>query len=226
MRAGVLGTVDGTFDAVGSVTETVTEDDTELERCLTVDRVFSLPSGEMAFAGRAAADELVDRTEATIEGDDIAISETTRTVTRYTDFAGVTGEFVVVGSGDGTFAFDLVAAETDTDIERATVDLDAVFDEHGDATPWKAGFFGASDDGVTGLFHGADLRESHDLQGILADARLNQLGLSHEYGDAEVKMTAARSGYVEVYRPTDFDSADYLAYLSDEVLPHVEGQTP
>jgi len=222
MRAGVLGVVEGAFDAVGSVAQTVTEDDHELDRCLTVDRVFSLPSGETAFAARAAAEELVRESEAAIEGDDIAVTETTRTVTRYTELVGVTGEFVAVGSGDGTFAFDLVAEETDTEIQRATLDLDGFFDAQGDATPWKAGFFDASEEGVTGVFHGADLRREHDLQAILADSRLNQLGLAHEYGEGEVKMTAARSGYVEVYRPTTFDSADYLAYLREDVLPHAE----
>jgi hypothetical protein len=34
-------------------------------------------------------------------------------------------------------------------------------------------------------------------------------------------MTASRSGYVEVYRPSAFDSARYLEYLRDEVQPYV-----
>lgn len=221
MKAGVLGVVDGTFEMVDSFAETVTEDGHELDRCLEIDRVFSLPSGEMAFAGRAATERLVDRTEATIENGEIRVSETTGPVTRSTEFVGVTGEFVAVGSSTGTFAFDLIARETTTGIERATLDLDGFFAGHGDATPWKTGFYATGSDGVNGVFHGEDLRANRDLDGILAESGLNQLGLAYEYDGEDVKMTASRSGYVELYQPAAFDAAQYLEYVRDEILPHV-----
>jgi hypothetical protein len=222
MKAGVLGIVDGTFSAVDSVTETVTADGQELERSLQIDRVFSTPAGEMAFEGRAAAETLVDRETARIDGGDIERIERTRTVTAYTEFVGVPGEFMAVDSGDGTFAFDLVAAATDTTIERASLDLDAFFDSHASATPWKAGFSGTEANAVNGVFHGEDLRTTHDLDDILRESSLNQVGLSYAYDGADVKMTAARSGYVEVYRPTAFDSGRYLDYLHEEITPHVQ----
>ncbi len=220
MKAGVLGVVDGSFKAVDSVSETVTEDDHELERCLVIDRVFSLPSGGMAFAGRAAVERLADQTETSIEGGEIRVTEATQTVTQFTEFVGVPGEFVAVDSGSGTFAFDLIGAETNTSIERATVDLDDFFARRDAATPWKAGFYGAGENAVTGVFHGEDLRRTHDLQATLDDSNLNQLGLSYSYDGVDVKMTAARSGYVEVYRPSEFDSGQYLEYLADEIMPH------
>lgn len=221
MKAGVLGVVDGSFKAVDSFTETVSEDDHELDRCLTIDRVFSLPSGGMAFAGRAAVEVLADRTETTIVNGDINVTEEARTVTQYTEFVGVPGEFVAVGSGSGTFAFDLIGAETNTSIERATIDLDAFFAGQDTATPWKAGFYGSGENAVNGIFHGDDLRTNHDLTAILEDSSLNQIGLSYAYDGNDVKMTAAKSGYVEVYRPSAFDSGQYLEYLSDEIVPYV-----
>jgi len=78
MKAGVLGVVDGTFTVVDSFVEAVTEDGHELERCLTIDRVFSLPSGEMAFEGRAAADAIATETATTIETGDIHVDERER----------------------------------------------------------------------------------------------------------------------------------------------------
>ncbi|MFB6107129.1 MAG: hypothetical protein ABEJ70_09175 [Halobacteriaceae archaeon] len=221
MKAGVLAVVDGSFTAVDSFVETVTDDGVDLERCLTIDRVFSLPSGEMAFAGRAAADRLATGSTTSIVDGDIVVSEEARPVTRHTAFVGVPGEFVAVDSTRGTFALDLIADDTGTDIARATLDLDAFYEAHEAATPWKAGFEGVGDDDVNGVFHGADLRTDHDLQGILDRSRLTQVGLTYGYGGDEVKMTASRSGYVEVYRPTAFDSAAYLEYLIDEVVPHV-----
>ncbi|AHG05136.1 hypothetical protein HALDL1_04075 [Halobacterium sp. DL1] len=221
MRAGVLAVVDGTFKMVDSFTETVTEDDQELARRLEIDRVFSLPDGSMAFAGRAAAERLANQRDAAIEDDEIRVTEGTEVVTDYTEFVGVTGEFVVVSSGDGEFAFDLIGAETNTNLERATLDLDGFFASHGSATPWRAGFSGNGDAGMNGVFHGADLRASHDLDSLLADSRLNQLGLSYGHDGDEVKMTASRSGYVEVYQPSSYDAAAFLTYLREEMLDHV-----
>jgi hypothetical protein len=220
MKAGVLGVVDGTFAAVDSFDDTYIEDDHELQRRLEITRVFSLPSGEMAFAGRGAVETLTERTTASIERGEIRVTEAAQTVTRYAEFVGVPGEFVVVESGDGEFVFDLVAAETGTDVSRATLDLDGFYATHESATPWKAGF-AAGDDGVNGVFHGADLRTNPDVDRLLGDARLNQLGLDYEYAGDDVKMTASRSGYVEVYRPSAFDAARYLQYLRDEVQPFV-----
>jgi len=222
MRAGVLGVVDGSFQMVDSYAETVTQGDHDLERRLEIDRVFSLPSGGMAFEGRAAAERLVSEREAAIEDDGIAVSEGTNVVTEFTEFAGIPGEFVAVGSGKGTFAFGLVGAETNTDIERATLDLEGVLDDHGDARPWRVGVAGNGDGAVNGTLHGQDLRASRDLPALLDGATLTQLGLAYDRDGDDLKMTASRSGYVEVYQPSSYDAEAYLEYVRDEVLDHVE----
>jgi hypothetical protein len=222
MNAGVLGVVEGEFRVVDSYQDTVVEDDEELSRYLDVQRVFSLPSGRAAFAGRAASEVLRTRETVDVDRGEIRLGAEARREWRVTEFLGVPGEFVVVGSGDGAFAFELLGLETDTTIQRATLDLDGFFERRDEARPWKAGFFGPDSDAVTGVFHGTDLRDNHDLQALLERSRLNQLGLEYVYDDQDLKMTASRSGYVEVYRPTAFDSGAYLDYLLDDVLPHVE----
>lgn len=222
MKAGVIGVVDGDFNVLDSYADTVTTGDRELARRLDVQRVFSLPSGTAAFAGRAARERVRTGETHEIRDGEIQVREEPRTETQYTEFVGVPGEFVVVGSGRGGFAFDLVAAETNTHIERASIDLDGFFADHADARPWKAGFRGQSEDAVTGVFHGDDLRASHDLDDLLASATLNQVGLAYDYDGADCKMTASGSGYVELYRPREFEAADYLDYLRDEIVPHVE----
>ncbi len=221
MQAGVIGVVDGEFRVVDSFTDTVREGDQELQRALDVQRVFSLPSGETAFAGHAAREYRQERETARITGGEVSVVAEPRTTTRHTNVAGVPGEFVVVGSGRGTFAFDLVGQDTNTDIERGTVDLDGFFERHRDAAPWKAGFEATEEDGVSGVLHGTDLRESHDLADLLDGASLNQLGVEYTYGNDEVKMTASRSGYVELYQPRGFDAKAYLTYLQQEIVPHL-----
>jgi len=213
--------VDGSFQMVDSYAETVEAGDRELERRLEIDRVFSLPSGGMAFEGRAAAERLVSEREAAIEDDGIVVTEGETVTTEFTGFVGIPGEFVAVGSGAGTFAFDLVGAETNTAIERATLGLEGVLDDHGDARPWRVGVSGDGDGGVNGTFHGRDLRASRDLPELLDGATLTQLGLAYDRDGDDLKMTASRSGYVEVYQPSSYEAEAYLEYVRDEILPHV-----
>lgn len=222
MRAGVIGVVDGDFEYVDSFSETVEEDGHESTRCLDIRSIFSLPSGATAFAGRAAREVERAREVAEIDRDGIQVSERTGTTTEHTSFVGVPGEIVAVKSGAGTFAFDLIEQETNTGIERATIDLDGFYDATDGGRPWRAGVGGAADGGVSGVVHGYDLREEYDLEGMRQRSSLNQLGLEYRYDGLDLKMTATRSGYVEVYQPSEFDETAYLEYLVEQVVPHVE----
>lgn len=218
MRAGVLGTVSGDFRYVDSYSDTVETAGEELDRYMDVHRVFSLPDGQWAFAGVAARE--VRRTDdvATIGDDGVTVNSETRTETVHTEFAGVAGEFVVVASSKGTFAFDLLGMEADVAVERATVDLDSVYETTADARAWRAGVAGDGD-GVSGVFHGQDLRERNDLEQLRSEGTLSQLGLEYDYDGDALKMTATRSGYVEVYQPSSFGTEAYLTYLADEISP-------
>ncbi|WP_157971699.1 hypothetical protein [Halorussus litoreus] len=222
MKAGVLGIVRDDFEVVDSFSDTVESDGHELERVLDVRRVFSLPTGHVAFEGRAAVERVVDSTTTELDFGEVRVEEGSATETRVTEIGGVPGEFVVAGSGKGTFAFDLVTHDTGADIERASLDLDAFLDEQDDAEPWRAGFYGNDGNCENGVLHGTDLLDDPEVGAMLDDAQLNQLGLDCTYGDHDVKLTASESGYVEIYRPSTFDSEEYLQYLLEEVVPHAE----
>jgi len=221
MNGGVIGTVEGSFDRVGSFADAIEDGDGDRARCLEIDRVFSLPGGEMAFEGSAAieASETVERSR--IDGAEIRIEEESRTVTRRAEFVGVPGEFVVADRSRGTFAFDMIAEETGAGIERATIDLDGFLADRSDAAPWKAGFAGREGSVENGVLHGSDLLDDDGIDGLLDGATLNQLGVEHDYDGERAKVTAARSGYVELYRPAEFDAGDYLQYLVDEFVPYL-----
>ncbi|WP_137283949.1 hypothetical protein [Halorussus salinisoli] len=222
MRAGVLGIVRDDFEVVDSFSDTIRNGERELERVLDVRRVFSLPGGEVAFEGRAAVERVVNRTTTELDFGEVRVEETPQTETLVTDLVGVPGEFVVAGSGKGTFAFDLVGRDTDADIERATLDLSAFLDAQADAEPWRAGFYDNDGNCENGVLHGSDLLDDDRFAGLLDDAAFNQLGLDCSYDGRSLKMTASESGYVEVYRPAEFDTADFLQYLLEEVVPHAE----
>jgi hypothetical protein len=222
MKAGVLGIARDDFEVVDSFSDTVERDERELERVLDVRRVFSLPGGRVAFEGRAAVERVVNRATTELDFGEVRVEETPQTETRVTELVGVPGEFVVAGSGGGTFAFDLVSRDTGADIERASLDLNAFLDAQSDAEPWKAGFCDGSGSCENGILHGTDLLDDERLAELFDGSTLNQLGLDCAYDDRSLKMTAAGSGYVEVYRPSEFETADFLQYLLDEVVPHAE----
>lgn len=222
MKAGVIGTVEGEFTAVDSFSDTVTDGDRELSRVLDIRKVFSLPSGGMGFRGRAAVERPTERETTEIDFGEVRTSVTEATETYTTEFVGVPGEFVVAGSGTGAFAFDMVAEDTGTTIERASLDLDALLDARSEARPWKVGFSEGTDTIANGVLHGTDVLDDGEMGPVLENATVNQLGLEYEYGGESLKMTSTRSGYVEVYRPSSFDDRDFLQYVSDEILPHVD----
>lgn len=217
MKAGVIGVVDEEFKYVDSISDTVEEGESEFARALDVQRVFSLPSGDAAFEGVAAREVQRREEVADVQGSEIDVRTETRTKTIHVGVAGVPGEFVVAGNSRGRYAFDLVGKEAGVTVERATLDLDDLFEANGGAQPWRVGVAG----GVNGVFHGEDLRQSHDLDGLREDGTLNQLGLAYDYDGEDLKMTATRSGYVEVYQPSSFDTGDYLEYLREQIVPHL-----
>lgn len=221
MKGGIIGRVDGHFEVVDDVTETVQKDDHELARRLEIQRVFSLPSGQMAFEGHAAKERLRPQETTEIIDGRIQVQKEPRVVTQRAEFVGVPGEYVLVDSSGGSFAFDLIARDTNTDIERSSIDLDAFVERARDVEPWKVGFAGYSGNAENGLIHGTDLLNDRNFGEVISNAAINQLGVEHTYRNQTVKMTATQSGYVEIYQPSDFGSADYLEYFLDEIAPHV-----
>ena len=222
MKAGVIGLIDGDFNAVSSFSETVREDGHELTRALEITKVFSLGDGHPAFRGHAVREELTTANEMEISYGSIDTEETVQKTQRYTQLAGIAGEFVVVDGSRGAFAFDLIADDTNTDIERATVDLDAFLEKQSDPHPWKAGFDSENGIAKSGVLYGDDLFADDSIAHLLEDSSLNQLGLEYEYGGDDLKMTATSSGYLEVYQPSSFETGAFLEYLSSELGPHLQ----
>ncbi|MEF8774657.1 MAG: hypothetical protein V5A37_08065 [Halobacteriales archaeon] len=220
MQAGVLGVVDGTFDAVSSFSRTRERNGEALETALEITKVFSLDDGRPAFTGHAVREELSTARELDISYGEIDAAETERTSQRYTQLAGIAGEFVVVDGSRGTFAFDLIEADTSTTVERASIDLDGFLGAQSDPHPWQAGFSGEDGAAHTGVLYGDDLLENENAAALLDRGQLTQLGLDYTYRNTDVKMTATTSGYIEVYRPRSMGDAEFLAYVDDEFLPH------
>lgn len=221
MKSGLIGSVRGDFTAVQSVQTTVSQGEHELQQCLDIQRVFSTPGGSMAFEGRAAVEVVRTRETAEIDGVEVTVATERGKETRFTNFVGIPGEFVVVDSGKGTFAFDLLAEETGTEIERGAFDIESFYERHPDASTWKAGFTGTGE-ASNSIIYGENLGESQEFERLHTGENLTQLGVGHDYDGRQVKMTATRNGYAAVYDPSEFESGEFLDYVRDQLVQYTE----
>lgn len=221
MKAGVIGTVSGDFDAVSSYSTSREQDGFELTDTLEITGVFSLPNGDMGFSGHAVTEVLRTQQSVTTDYGSIETDSEPRVEQRYTEIVGKPGEFVVASSSGGTFAFDMIAADTNTQIERCRIDVDGFYDGIDPDRVWKAGF--AKDDGgaESGVLHGEDIRDDDAVTGVLERASLNQLGIEYADNGHEMNLTTTESGYLEVYQPREFDDVDFLQYVSDAFQPYL-----
>lgn len=222
MDAGVIGKVNGQFDALESFQDSRQDGSTELRRGLEVRQRIPGPNGSEAFRGRAAIQRVENKESIEFEGEKIIATEKPGKTTVYTEFLAVPGEFVVVSSGSGEFAFNLIQEQTNTDIERGSIDIFRFAEEHGHAEPWQVGFYGTGGNAQKGVVYGEDVLSDGDIGSALSNAKKNQFGLEYEYDGQSVKMTVTESGYLRIFQPSNFDSKDLAQFVADEILHHVE----
>jgi hypothetical protein len=91
-------------------------------------------------------------------------------------------------------------------------------DQFDTITPWKVGFYDATNNAEKGTLYGEDVL-SAEVGHLLDDALFNQLGAVVEYGDSEFKLTITESGYVGIHRPSGLDTVDFLTFIDETVEP-------
>ncbi|MFD1645564.1 hypothetical protein [Haloarchaeobius litoreus] len=233
MRAGVIGLPDFEFEPVESFSDTKKiSEDTTLTACLEVRRTDTT-SGVTFQTGRAALQELGSEEQVRIDQSDnsISVSENANTVkTKYTEFVLVPNEFVAVSNGGGTFAFEMIAGQTDAArISRAKINLDDLVRSYEDdkrpesAKTWQVGFYGNSGEAEKGTVYGDGIFSDRELGDVVAKLPKNQIGLIIKSdGEEDINMTATESGYVEVYQPSSYDAAEYADFILNHIIQHAE----
>lgn len=233
MKSGVIGLPDFDFGPIKSFSEQhQVNEDTSLQACLEVRRTDEADAGFTFQTGRAALQALESEEQVRINQSDNSINvvEDANVVkTNYTEFIIVPGEFVAVRSGNGTFAFQLISGQTDAaTIKRAEIDLTGLANSYEDesraesATPWQVGFYGNSGGADKGTLYGNNVFTDSDFGEYIRDLPKNQLGLELDNGKDSIKMTAAESGYVEVYQPSNYDSEEFAEFIINHILQHTD----
>lgn len=232
MKAGVIGSISGTFDEITSFCEVKQQDGVEFARSLQVTGSEDTDSGHRIYTGEAAIQDIeeTERVDIDPETGEIEVSDNGVLTGKYTEFLVVPGELMVVGSGKGTFAFRLLEElHPGVHVERIELDLNSYAEEYYQAeevNPWQVGFYGNIGDAEKGVVYGDDVFSDDEIGEVLERSQLNQLGLEYEILGHDIKVTMAESGYVEVYNPSNFESSDYADYLVEEILSFTDSRKP
>jgi hypothetical protein len=228
MRAGVIGFVRGEFDEITSLHETSVQDGMQFMRSLQVSEKGTLDTGHRYYTGEAAI-EIVEKEEyVRIDSDtgEIEVGEEGTTKGKYTKFVAVPSKFIAVGSSRGTFAFSLLQElHPGIQVDRARLDLNSYADDYYQApnvNPWQVGFYGNIGEAEKGIVYGENVISDEEIGEVLDRSQVNQLGLQYEMLGYDMKMTMTKSGYVEVYNPSNLDSEGFAEYLVTEILDYVD----
>lgn len=227
MKSGVLFLVEKDTKLTStqtSVTLPETNKFDELTEAIDVRQTINLSSSATdAQKGKIAAERVVQNDNIRINDDGISELTTEKKEAMSTDFLYHPGEFFALSNSDGQFAFDVVNRIGETNILSSVIDLDRFIttklESKVDVNPWKIGFYNKQGPADNGVVHGDALLNDNELASVLDVTEKNQLGVDYEYNSQFIRMTAAESGYVEIYRPNDFETSDFCEYISKEILP-------
>lgn len=220
MKRGVIGRIEGRLGKIDSFSRTRREENIELTDIVEVERVKRTPSGLDITHGKAAQQDVTETESVTLSTNGISVSQESGITTTHTEFLTVGDEFVVVGSSDGTFLFDLLEERFGAEVSRAEVDLDSFWVTLKNPTPWKVGFYGHTGPVENGVVHGEHVLDDGVFGNTLADLKKNQLGIRVDIENQEFKFFITASGYLELYQPPEIESADFAGFVADNVLPH------
>ena len=173
--------------------------------------------GDALIEGKAVG--TVTRTpDVPVVGDEVIYTEseerTERVLTEFVADLDSLTPYVAVDGSDGSFLWDWLELEWGVTIERARLDVDGIADRLRDlerAQVWQTGW--NRDDGEqVGVAYHQDARLDDHHGG------LTQLGFAADFGNAVIRGTLARSGYVAVF--TDEPTEVVAAWVREEILPH------
>ena len=207
MHRFIIGVVDGTPGEIGRTRGTVDIEadlltNFEGERLIdgtavgTVTREVDVPE----VADEAIWTETEERSE--------------RVLTEFVADLDAETPYVAVDSSTGTFLWDWLELEWDVGIVRGVIDVDAVADRLRDlerASVWQTGWNRNDGDEVGVAYHGDARLDDHH-------GGLTQLGFAADFGNAVIRGTLARSGYLAVF--TDETTEVVAAWVREEILPH------
>ena len=228
MQAGIIGKVDGGFSSLESSSNIGEENDSDLRYSFQITRNFHLEDGTPVYEGEAALEVVEEQESVEIDSKTGDISVTSSNVTRgkYSQFFVIPDTIMLVGSSDGTFAFDLLQTiKPGVSVSRAQIDLNEYASKYYSSTevePWQVGFYGNIGQAEKGVVYGENVVSDDEVGDTLDRSQINQFGMILPVDEKELKITVTESGYIEVYQPSNYGTKQFAEYLIDDLTQHIE----
>jgi hypothetical protein len=228
MQAGIFAEVSGEIDSLDSFHESYTQDGRTFNRSFQVQRRSHLDSGETLYEGEAAIEIIEEQDAISIDEEtgNISVTAVPERTEKYTQFLVLSDTIMTVGSSAGEFAFDLLRSQVPgVGVQRVEIDLNSYADEYytaDEVDPWQVGFYGNVGQAEKGVVYGEDVFDDSEIGDVLERSMLNQLGLEYEVENERFKITTSRSGYVEIYNPSNIKSVGFIDFIVKELLEYFE----
>lgn len=221
MKRGIIGRAGGSFNRIEPLRRTTRDQEEELVDQVDITRVKRTPSGLDINEGIAATQSIKERETAELGLDSIELSAEQEKVTTTTNFLAVPGEFIAVDSKRGKFLFELLSQDLGVDITTSAVNLERLISDYSSATAWKVGYYDPENPTRNGVVHGESILETDEYADRLAGTEMNQLGLHLQHDQQQYKLFVTKSGYVDIYQPSELESADFAQFVTDVILPYL-----
>lgn len=227
MKRGSIGKVLGDTSSI----DTATYPDTEVRSGLELHRTLSLRGSETDLRGnevtlgQAGRQEVATEKTYDIEPDGTIVSDGERKdkVTDIADFIYVEDEYVVTESTKKEFAFSLLAKAIGAEVTNAGINMNGFIEAHQDARFWMAGYYNHTGEPTSGDGYAeGDLFESDEFREVFDESDKNRIGVEFEFETEQIKLLLTEGGYIQVYRPSDYDTLQFKRLIDEEILPYVE----
>ena len=211
----------GTFNRIEPLRRTTQDGGEDLVDQVDITRVKRTPSGLDINEGVAATQSIEEQETAELGLDSIRLLTEQEKVTNTADFLAVPGEFIAVDSKRGKFLFELLSQDLGIDISACGVDLEQLISDYSSASAWKVGYYDPDNSTRNGVVHGESILETEEYADRLAGTEMNQLGLQLPHDGSQYKFFVIKSGYVDIYQPSELESADFAQFVTDVILPYL-----
>lgn len=225
MKAGVIGTINGSIDEITDFTDYREYGDEKLRQQYEFESPRNTKTGITFYPGRAAIERIEEKDYIDFKEGGIIATQREEKTQYYTEFVLVQDNFVIVESSAGEFLFDLLATQTGTEVERANIDLYDLLEHSAnfEPDPWQVGFYGNDGKAEKGVLYGSNILEDSDVGKTLKNTKKNQIGLEIlNEEDVNIKFTATESGYLEIYLPDNYDTSEFIDFISNFILPNLK----
>lgn len=226
MKKGSIGKVLGEASSIDTSVYPTTESKSGLEllRTLSVRGGESDLRGNEIQVGRAARQDVTKEKGYDIDPDGKVTSngEEKRKITDVTEFMYSEDQYAVTESTKKEFAFSLLAKAIGTEVSSADIDMNGFIEAHQDARFWMAGYYNHSGEPTSGDGYAeGDLFESDEFRETFEKSDKNRIGVEFEFESELVKLLLTEGGYIEVYRPSNFDSIQFKRLIDEKISPYV-----